>query len=75
MARRRNALDEGELAIVIKKTKEYVETFEEAIKLFLKDCEIRNLRPHTLKFYRSEINTFLSYLAEQEINIAALKPY
>lgn len=75
MARRTNALDEGELAIVSKKSKVYVETFEAAIKLFLKDCEIRNLRPHTLKFYRSEINTFLSYLKEQEIDVVALKPY
>ena len=45
------------------------------INLFLKDCEIRNLRPHTLKFYRSEINTFLSYLKEQEIDVGSLKPY
>jgi integrase/recombinase XerD len=75
MARRSNVLDEGELAIISKKTKTYVETFEDAINLFLKDCEIRNLRPHTLKFYRSEINTFLSYLKEQEIDVAALKPY
>ncbi|CRK82996.1 site-specific integrase/recombinase [Neobacillus massiliamazoniensis] len=64
MARRSNILDEEELAIISKKTKVYVETFEDAINLFLKDFEIRNLRPHTLKFYRSEINTFLSYLKE-----------
>lgn len=75
MSRCRNTLDEGELAIVSRKTKVYVESFEDAINLFLKDCEIRNLRPHTLKFYRSEINTFLSYLAEQEIDVVALKPY
>ena len=75
MTRRSNALDEGELAIISKKTKTYVESFEDGINFFLKDCEIRNLRPHTLKFYRSEINTFLSYLNEQEIDVTALKPY
>ncbi|MDQ0233021.1 tyrosine-type recombinase/integrase [Metabacillus malikii] len=75
MARRSNVLDEGELAILRKKTKSYVETFEDAINLFLKDCEIRNLRPHTIRFYRNEIQTFLNQLGEQEINVSVLKPY
>ncbi|XLP21911.1 tyrosine-type recombinase/integrase [Bacillus toyonensis] len=74
MSRRKNVLDDSELAIMRRKTKSYVETFEDAISLFLKDCEIRNLRPHTLKFYRSELNTFLNYLREQGIDPNVLKP-
>jgi integrase/recombinase XerD len=75
MARRSNVLDEGELAILKRNTKSYVETFEDAINIFLKDCEIRNLRPHTIRFYRSEINTFLNYLKVQDIDVSVLKPY
>ncbi|WP_020062802.1 tyrosine-type recombinase/integrase [Bacillus sp. 123MFChir2] len=74
MSRRKNVLDDNELAIIRRTTKSYVETFEEAISLFLKDCEIRNLRPHTMKFYRSELNTFLNYLREQDIDPNVLKP-
>lgn len=75
MTRRSNTLDDGELAILRRKTKSYVETFDDAINLFLKGCEIRNLRPHTLKFYNSEIHTFLNYLKEQDIDVTSLKPY
>ncbi|HDR6900050.1 TPA: site-specific integrase, partial [Bacillus thuringiensis] len=74
MSRRKNVLDDSELAIMRRTTKSYVETFEDAIILFLKDCEIRNLRPHTMKFYRSELNTFINHLGEQGIDTNFLKP-
>lgn len=50
MARRSNDIDEGELSKINKKTKTYVETFEDAINLFLKDCEIRILDPTRSNF-------------------------
>ncbi|MFB6468744.1 tyrosine-type recombinase/integrase [Cytobacillus sp. Hz8] len=43
--------------------------------LFVKNCELRNLRPHTIKYYMNELQAFLNSLIEQEIDITALKPY
>ncbi|MGX6444254.1 tyrosine-type recombinase/integrase [Neobacillus sp. K501] len=75
MARRKNVLDESELAIIEKKSKVYVETFKDAIDLFVKDCELRNLRPFTIKYYLNEFQAFLNSLTVQEINVTVLKPY
>jgi integrase/recombinase XerD len=75
MARRKNVLDESELAIIEKKCKSYVETFRDAIDLFVKDCELRNLRPFTIKYYLNEFQAFLNTLTEQEIDVTVLKPY
>jgi len=75
MARRKNILDESELAVLEKETKSYVETFKDAIELFVKDCELRNLRPHTIRYYMNEFKAFLKSLSAQGINIAELKPY
>ncbi|MGD6792521.1 tyrosine-type recombinase/integrase [Metabacillus indicus] len=44
-------------------------TFEEALELFLKDCSIRNLRKHTIKYYRNELRTFLKLLNAQGLNV------
>lgn len=74
MTRRKNVLDEAELAIVRKKKQSYVEAFKDAIELFEKDCDLRNLRPYTIKYYRNEISAFLSHLSEQGINLTTLKP-
>lgn len=75
MTRRSNALTVDELKVLERNTKSYVETFCEAIKIFLDDCEIRNLRPYTLEFYRQEIQAFLNQLREQRIDPDKLKPY
>jgi hypothetical protein len=40
LARRKNILSDDELAVVKKKTKSFVETFDEAMSLFVKDCEL-----------------------------------
>jgi integrase/recombinase XerD len=72
-SRRKNTLDSNELAVMRRETKSYVEIFKDAISLFLKDCEIRNLIHHIMKFYHSELNTFLNYLREQGIDPSALK--
>lgn len=69
MARRKNTLDENELAVIKKQSKSYVETFDEAITLFVKDCELRNLRPFTIKYYLNELQAFLNLLREQDIDV------
>ncbi|SEI14489.1 integrase/recombinase XerD [Halobacillus karajensis] len=75
MARRKNTLDEKELAILESETKSHVESFEEAINLFVQDCELRNLRPHTIKYYTNEFSAFLNNLRDQGIDTQLLKPY
>lgn len=75
MARRKNDLNENELAIITKSKKSHVETFEEAIELFVKDCELRNLRPFTIRYYLNEFQAYLNSLREQQINPTVLKPY
>lgn len=75
MVRRRNILDKSELALLHEESKSYVESFGEAIDLFVKDCELRNLRPHTIQYYMNELKAFLNSLSAQGISIAELKPY
>jgi len=75
MARRKNNLNDRELSIVRKSEKSYAETFKEALKLFLDDCDLRNLRPFTIKYYQNEIQAFLNQLEEQGIDTKELKPY
>jgi integrase/recombinase XerD len=54
MSKRRNLLSEDELKIATKTT--FVTTDEEAFKLFYEDCHLRNLRPHTIKYYRENLH-------------------
>ncbi|AST00834.1 recombinase XerD [Geobacillus sp. T6] len=44
-------------------------TFDELLEIFIEDCELRNLREHTIKYYRSELNAFVKLLKEQEIEL------
>jgi len=75
LSRRKNVLDENELAVLQKQKKSYVDNFKEAIDLFVKDCELRNLRPFTIQYYLNEFHAFLNSLTEQEIDVTVLKPY
>ena len=75
MVRRKNNLNERELSIVRKSSKSYTDSFKDALKLFLDDCDLRNLRPFTMRYYQNEIHAFLSHLEEQNINTSELKPY
>ncbi|WP_163971807.1 tyrosine-type recombinase/integrase [Oceanobacillus halotolerans] len=74
MARRNNVLNDAELSIVRQKKKSYVESFKEALELFERDCDLRNLRPYTIKYYRNEISAFLTYLSEQGFDLTVLRP-
>nr|WP_273123944.1 site-specific integrase [Bacillus weihaiensis] len=74
MARRKNNLNERELSLVRKSSKSYVESFKEALNLFVDDCELRNLRPFTIRYYQNEIHAFLNQLEKQGIDTNQLKP-
>ncbi|WHX62762.1 tyrosine-type recombinase/integrase [Peribacillus frigoritolerans] len=74
MARRKNELSDAELTIVRQKKNTYVETLKDAFDLFEKDCDLRNLRPYTIKYYKNELSAFLGHLSEQGIDITVLKP-
>jgi integrase/recombinase XerD len=65
--RRSNQLTNQEINKVMD-TKELL-TFDEAKELFLKDCSIRNLREHTLKYYNNELRTFLKLFSEQGLTL------
>ncbi|MEI2468009.1 tyrosine-type recombinase/integrase [Peribacillus frigoritolerans] len=73
MGKRRNLLSEDELRIVTKTS--YVESDELAFKLFFEDCQLRNLRPHTLKYYREQFNAIkrtLVTMTEKDIKLLIL---
>ncbi len=60
---RRGLLTEEELQIVRKKL-----TDEEAIAKFERDCQLKNLRPSTIKFYKGELKAVKSSLVEIGFN-------
>jgi integrase/recombinase XerD len=41
--------------------------FDDALALFIRDGETRNLREHSIKYYRSELTTFRNILVEQAV--------
>lgn len=45
-------------------------TLDELVQKFIDDCELRNLRSHTIKFYRSELSTFQHLLTEQGLDFS-----
>ncbi|MGM7724367.1 tyrosine-type recombinase/integrase [Metabacillus sp. Hm71] len=67
MARRTNELTIEELSVVntTKVVKEI--DFKTALSLFVDDCEIRNLRPQTIQYYKNELSVFYKILKEQDI--------
>lgn len=70
MARRTNELSNDELSIINspKIVKEI--DFKTALSLFVDDCEIRNLRPQTIQYYRNELSVFYKIIREKEFNPA-----
>ncbi len=68
MARRTNELSIEELSIINspKIVKEI--DFKTALSLFVDDCQIRNLRPQTIQYYRNELSVFYKILREKELN-------
>ncbi|MBR7798293.1 tyrosine-type recombinase/integrase [Agaribacter marinus] len=68
--RRSNNLNVQELDMITETPKKKHIPFGEALERFLDDCEIRNLRSHTIKFYRNELGHFYKILKEQGIDTA-----
>jgi integrase/recombinase XerD len=72
--RRTNELNMDELKTVQSVLPTGNLTISEAVELFIEDCEVRNLREHTIKYYRNEFNAFMGLLSRQgvELNIGAI---
>ncbi|MFD4820364.1 hypothetical protein [Peribacillus butanolivorans] len=73
MSKGRNLLSEDELRIVTKPL-----TLNLMFKLFFEDCQLRNLCPHTLKYYREQFNAIkrpLVTVTEMDIKIKLLILY
>ncbi len=68
MARRINELTIEELSVI--NTSKVVKDidFQTALTLFIDDCEIRNLRPQTIRFYKNELSVSYKILRENDIN-------
>lgn len=66
MARRKNDLNAQELETVSRAVTAAVTTFDDALALFMNDCERRGLRPFTIKYYRREIASFFAFLESVE---------
>lgn len=60
---RRGKLTDDELKLINAKI-----TDEEALKKFERDCHLRNLRPATIKYYKSELTAVKTCLAELSID-------
>jgi integrase/recombinase XerD len=71
--KRRGELSREELLLISDDNAEIEYTFEELLEIFIEDCELRNLREHTIKYYRSELNAFIKLLKEQEIELRVSK--
>jgi len=64
MARRTNKLSDEQLSMLRpQKVKKEID-FKSALEFFVEDCEIRNLRPQTIQYYRNELSVFYKTLKE-----------
>lgn len=44
-------------------------SYDELLKMFLDDSELRNPREHSIKYYRSELTTFRNQLQKQNVDM------
>jgi len=66
--KRRDELSREELLIL----SDFVDveyTFDDLLEMFIDDCELRNLREHTIKYYRSELRAFKNLMIKQNIEM------
>lgn len=50
-------------------------TLQEAQKIFLQNCRIKNLSPRTLKYYEEDLNYFFSHIKVKYVDEIALEVY
>ncbi len=65
---RRDELSREELMILGDEV-EVDYTFDDLLKIFLDDCELRNLREHSIKYYRSELSAFRNLMQNQDVDL------
>ncbi|WP_027956652.1 tyrosine-type recombinase/integrase [Halobacillus kuroshimensis] len=68
MGRRSNKLQAEDLTPKKQKHVPGAEDFDSALHLFIRDCKIRNLSDHTIKYYRNELIGFRNILEDQKIS-------
>ncbi|RFB12754.1 recombinase XerD [Bacillus sp. HNG] len=44
-------------------------SYDDLLKLFIDDCELRNLREHTIKYYRGELSAFRNLMQKQMVDM------
>lgn len=72
MGRRSNELTPQELSLLENSKTNNDIDFKTALSLFLDDCEIRNLREHTIQYYKNELSQYYKLLREQDIDTSPL---
>lgn len=66
---RKDDLTTKEIEYVSKQSKQQnIIDFKTALKLFIDDCELRNLRPDTLHYYNNELGQFYKILRSQNVD-------
>ncbi|MCT1578436.1 hypothetical protein M3E13_11355 [Oceanobacillus kimchii] len=68
---RRNDLSKDGLRVVLDDPEAIEYSFDELLEVFIEDCQYRNLREHTIKYYRSELTTFRNILNEQGLYLSS----
>ncbi|WP_226536406.1 tyrosine-type recombinase/integrase [Fictibacillus halophilus] len=68
---RRGELSPEELRFISDDFTQIDYSFDELIEVFIEDCDFRNLREHTLKFYRNELKATRNLLSEQNLSLKA----
>ncbi|MBM7554905.1 tyrosine-type recombinase/integrase [Thalassobacillus pellis] len=66
MARRQNYLSSQQVDLINGNIQPI--PFENLFDIFLDDCDLRNLRPDTQRYYRNELQAFKKVLTEQNID-------
>jgi len=70
LARRSNKIIVENVEETDKQPEVLTEDFETSLHMFLRDCKIRNLSEHTLKYYKNELIAFRSILEAQDLSTA-----
>jgi site-specific recombinase XerD len=69
MSRRTNNLSNDQISKISKEILIPSLDYKTALELFINDCNIRNLRSHTIQYYRNELSSFYKLLREQNIQL------
>lgn len=65
---RRDELSREEL-MILSDVVEVEYSYDDLVEMFIDDCELRNLREHTIKYYRSQLSTFRKHLIKQNVDM------